>query len=607
VGVGGAVLHVQRGGVLQAPDAADAAAIAAAGAALPLPLPLLRPLALLSTAPARLALPRRAAAAALHCRLHGQSLAIRTDAASILVPSTGGAEGVALFSLAPNDDAQQLLLPGRARAVLLCADAGIVAECASLAADLGGIASGDAAALAAAEEAVERAVTLLGYALRPDASQEVLLAAAEMALRRGWVATSRRLLAALPRAARCCSAADVDDAAAVKQAAQQDAAPQPQSTLLHAAVASGAPQLVAAVLALRTNWRHAAVGEPASRAGGGVTPLHLAATLPSPDCAALLTAHSPDAALAWFTAACVPASLAGLQRDGHLTPAAVATRGAAAPAFARLRADLISRLRTAEEERELSAQEYAAWCFEQNRRIVAVIAISQLCRGLVTLSRARSVVLAGAAADVAGTLRGSELLVLSGTRFFDASSGAAVALEALPWPLLQRYASAYITSFFFTRLPGNGLLFLAVLLPRLRAWTARHFGAIYCAATLLEAAHAPVAEYVALYRPHGLVISYFWTFGGEHVGAFLLLSGVFVRGTFGAMETARGNAALVITRFLLLCGCAVLAPGVAARSAQVQLHAVVSLLTLASMRWNLRRLRRLAAAARHAAKGAKQA
>jgi hypothetical protein len=162
------------------------------------------------------------------------------------------------------------------RPVLLVADAAAAAEVCTLASETD---TGRAEALMA----------LLGAALAPHAPPRLLRAAAGETLRRGWLALSSRLLAAL-------------------LAAGGDIAP----GLLHDAVASRCAPAAALVLALGGSAN--AFGCPATAAGrDGVTPLHLAALHPNGELAALLASHSPRAVIAWHCArarGATPAALA---------------------------------------------------------------------------------------------------------------------------------------------------------------------------------------------------------------------------------------------------------------------------------------------------------
>jgi hypothetical protein len=857
--VDGRSVHVEQGGFIR-PEGGDDAVPPP-----PPPLRLLLPVALLSTAPGRVSLRVSLAATLageLHCRLHGQSLAVDVaadadDNAFVVLPPTG-VEGVALLSLHAAADA----LAGRARPVLLTTDAMIVRELSVLSSDVARAPPG--AARLRVQETVERTVTLMGYALHAGASADVLYAAADVALRRGWVHTSTRLLhtlhalmqrdaapeeacanlseeAALLRefyssaalrqltsltvtafitlvvldigtfaamvqpdrfaslhdreavlallptpsfeqcllllqfvgaqtyvktacwvsraalllvsfvpaarrvyarhheailaafwvlnylsstavaeyrlrhtyglvvwpsspkswlasnliiviasastpmrfrakaavlmlrfmltalsslgglpvwmtgsrpyihtaytaatVAACMLVCYASEARALRAWRAARAPPSARrlfsghNTLLHSAVASAVPELVALTLAL-SGPKHV-FGKPASRGFGGITPLHLAATLPHADIAQLLTAHSADASLAWFT--CRTASdVAGLGTLAGMTPAMVALAGAAQP-FNALRDALLARLpdypelaaeravspshsdggaaaagrvsgaaksdaAPAPQAHEVTPAEYSAWCFVHDRVFVAIIAFSQNWRSLVTLWRAANVRDAAFAEQVASTMRPSEILVVGSSSFFNTRTGAYVALETLPWPIIQQYAATWFRTFFFTRLLGNVMLFSAMVVPRLRPWASRHFGSIYFVAAMLEVSHSPLAEYLALYRPHGIVLDYCWMFAAEHFASFLVLSGIFVRGTFSAAGSVRLNMAMVWIRMLCFCGCLLLSPvamrTVALRSPHVLGQLAVSLATTATVPWNDRRLHALAAKATAAA------
>jgi hypothetical protein len=243
-------------------------------------LPPLAPLALLSTAPATL---RTATAAALlppgalhGCRLHGRVLT------PLLTTTTSTSDGAAATSaamtqlrLAPCGEEGALLLealpPGLPlhaaappRAVLLCADARIVAEVTAAGAALAAQ-HGDDAAWAHAEVVV----MALGAALRPRAPRRVVAAAAVAALHMGWHATLARLLPALlgtddDTDADAAVAADADAAAAAHFLALTCHAPRAG---LCALVAAAPRRAAGAALAgaLLSEARHSSFGSDASR------------------------------------------------------------------------------------------------------------------------------------------------------------------------------------------------------------------------------------------------------------------------------------------------------------------------------------------------------
>ena len=332
-------------------------------------LPPLRPLALhvsSDAAEARVVrcvdAPAPGCAGAVLCRLHGQNverMAVYpppTDAdgtrsrsslkaapgrqLGVRLPEGLDSEGVALFSVAYAGYG-----PGEARArpVLLTRDAAIAAEVAQLAAEV------DAAPPASkeqAEEAAEALVACVGHALRPGAPIEVLMPAAEAAMRRGWTATSARLLTALR--ATLLGEADCPvgpegsmsgrrrTAAAAAAAAGDEAGP---PTLLHAACCAGVAASKLVPLTLMLGGPERLFGSPCARGPGGVTPLHLAATLADGAAAQALADDSPMATLAWF---CSRAEVAG-----GATPAALAVRGGAGPAA--LHARLLGSLSEAQQ------------------------------------------------------------------------------------------------------------------------------------------------------------------------------------------------------------------------------------------------------------------
>ena len=265
----------------------------------PTRLPRLRPAALLCNAPGELRAPRPARPlpheAVLCGRLHGQKIAQLRFTASpdgslrFTLPATG-AEGAARFWLATEGGNGSA-----SRAVLLTTDAAIAAEV-SVALD----AENDANA-----EEHERLICALGAALRPGCPARVVAAAAHATLRRGWSATSARLLPALLTAL---VGTDVDGVAAAR-------------TLLHAAALSGDVQLVRLTL-LHGGSDHA-FGAPETADEHGITPMHLAAAAGYESVIKELALATPNALLAFFYVRSL---------EGKVTPADVAraTGGAAA-------------------------------------------------------------------------------------------------------------------------------------------------------------------------------------------------------------------------------------------------------------------------------------
>ena len=196
----------------------------------------------------------------------------------------------------------------RLRPVLLCADAAIVAEVASL---------GDAAATDNAgndddNEQAESIVLAIGHALSPAAPAAVLALAARVAVQRKWHATLARLLPALAAANAPLSAG--------------------ADSLLHEAVRCGDANIVAAVCAAG-----AACGRAVSRGARDVTPMHLAvAVRDAASRQAMLAAMcdaDADAPLVWFS---------GRDADGRTPVQAAAACGGGGAVAASLRARLVS-------------------------------------------------------------------------------------------------------------------------------------------------------------------------------------------------------------------------------------------------------------------------
>ena len=240
-------------------------------------LPRLQPAALLCSASGELhttlpvqRLPRDVT---LCGRLHGQNIThLRFVAASdgslrLTLPAIG-AEGVARLWLAAERGAG-----GAARAVLLTTDAAIATEVSAALKD-----EDDA------DEEQERLICTLGAALRPGCPAQVVAAAAHASLRRGWAATSARLLPALHAA--------LADAGAEEKAAAR--------TLLHAAALSGDVQLVR--LTLQHGGVDGVFGAPETADERGITPLHLAAVSGNSTVAHALATATPASSLLWVSA-----------------------------------------------------------------------------------------------------------------------------------------------------------------------------------------------------------------------------------------------------------------------------------------------------------------
>ena len=303
----GRIMRVQCGG----------AAEPAVSSQPPPRLPRLRPAALLCTAPGELRASQPAQPLppdAVMCgRLHGQNIAqlrctaLPDGSLRLRLPATG-AEGAARLWLAAEGGTGSA-----SRVVLLTADAAVAAEvAAALDAEDG-----------AHEEEHERLICALGAALRPGCPARVVAAAAHASLRRGWAATSARLLPALLTAL---VGADADGLAAAR-------------TLLHAAALSGDVQLVR--LTLQHGSSNNAFGAPETADERGIMPMHLAAAAGDGAVIKELAMATPSALLAFFYVR---------SHDGKLTPADVAraTGGAAAETSATLR-------RRLEAARELAA------------------------------------------------------------------------------------------------------------------------------------------------------------------------------------------------------------------------------------------------------------
>ena len=269
----------------------------------------------------------------LMCMLNGRTLrhVIGSDG-TLRLPSMPE-EGVLFVARALADAAAP------PRPVLLTRDAAIAAEVA--AAMPGG----------AKDAQDDAALATMGAAMRPGAQPELLRAAAAEALRRGWAATSTRLLRALREA--------LDARMAAHAQFEEDEEPERRQALLTTAVLGLNPGRVVPIV-LQEGGPACIFGSPVlpSPGGGEATPLHLAAMLTDGAAVTALCEHSRAATLAWFASRALCADCA------HRTPAALACLAAAmsdAPRRARTpaaaHAALVARLRR--EARAARAAEHA--------------------------------------------------------------------------------------------------------------------------------------------------------------------------------------------------------------------------------------------------------
>jgi hypothetical protein len=262
--------------------------------------------------------------------VHGQFLKL-DDVATPLAPGVPltvtlpacGVDGVALLQAAPLADGDDFAVPAAPRPVLLCHDAAIVAEVASLGDAVDAMPPGAAADSAA--EAAERLIVALGIALRggPECPPRLAAAALAAALAHSWHATVAALLDRAP-----------------PSGGRHDKGTE---TALHAAARCGRADMLHVVLShpVVPSGRLGHAGAPDAE---GVTPLHLAATLRAPGAAAaaVRTLMECDACapLAWFAArdarGATPAQLAAAAAwpDADAAGAAMAARLAAGRAVA---------------------------------------------------------------------------------------------------------------------------------------------------------------------------------------------------------------------------------------------------------------------------------
>jgi len=518
------------------------------------------------------------AAAVLRARLAGRMLSAPGGEASsadrsalpvggiALPPLPSGTEGALLVDAFASPDAD-FPLAAAPRAMLLCAEAAVVAEV-NAAAE-----AADAAAAAdrgAAADALEALLPALGRSLRPGADVARLQSVATEAMRRRWAATSARVLAALATAF------------AEEGAALGDAPPAPPAgtaTLLHAAALHGSAVEIAAVL------RCGAAAGAADAAGPrGITPLHVAASRHDTRGAAALAAlrSAPGGATAWSSA-----------RDAWgLTPADVASRPA-----------------------EPSEADYIAWLAVANRSSVIAIAALQLCHFPTWLGMRYVLSPATAAGSAAEALRRMHFLprmLVQSSTLYDVATGAVVPLAEVPWPAVVAATSLMVRYSLAIRLPANAVLLLASALaspalPRARRWFTRHFEWLYALCNVLEMLHMPLVEYLACYRALGLAVDYSPIFAFSYFLATQLLSPGFGRsGTFGPCRAACNYAVLTL-RLTLFAGTLTWQRTTwraAATSPQLIAQMLMCLLSLANVAHNDRRLRRLCASEKATAEAA---
>lgn len=472
-----------------------------------------RPLAMLSTCDSVLELRLSAPAArplAPTVRCGGRTVATAGDASwdrsgqtlRFTLPATG-AEGVAYAALEAAPDAAPGASgapgPGLARPMVLTPHPGIAAELAV------GLA---VRAAATSEDAAASVAAAIGTAMRQGANPQLVRAAVLIALDAGWMLTARRLMDCL------WDAAAAADAAAERQAR----AARVRLTVLTAL-------LCAALGALLHFW---------------VAPTLF--TVGYVDTAA--ASASARLSVAGFAAAAV-AGVAAVLHAASLrvaSPAATETaqrQGAAA----------------------VSERQLVAWLASSQRTTVMCIAVLHMLH-MPTLLAPRVAAAASADAAWAGLGLVARHLV-STTRVLSVTTGAGIAAEALPWPLVQAAASWLAASAWLLRFPANALLLAAAAapasIPRLRALYERHFETLYLVAALGEMLHVPITEYLFLYRRGAVVLDYSWAVALQYsvVSCILIICSRW--GTFGPCRT-RANAVVLAARTPLFVGCIGLVP-----------------------------------------------
>jgi hypothetical protein len=449
----GVRVRVREGEASASPPTAPPAASRAAAAPRPPPL---QPLALLSTADAVLTpLPPAAPLAGpLACRLgaHVLPCELRAGSGSLALPACG-LEGALLVESLP--EGTPLHRAGAARPVLLTRDAAVAAEVAA--------ALGDASF---ERDAAERAVLILGAALRPDAAAAVLAPAAALAACLGLPATLTRVSLALR--ARC--AADgcafephflrlLQAAAAARQHAARRAL-----LVAHADAAAGAA-LAAALLRDAARDGHALLPcalQQASRALAAATAPQQPRVVRAAAAVLAAIAASSAAAEAAFGAD-HDDEAEGAAADASLSALLLAAAQADEAGFTAYLFDVNTALWRTTALLALFVRTVHTWLYVHSIRSQPSLA-PLLARGAVLRKQVHSL------------------------RFYDAANLAAPPLTVLdyPWPMVQAAAPLYVAWIVLVNIPTHIAILLLSSWSRLRPLARRRYEPLFGLLTVLE-------------------------------------------------------------------------------------------------------------------------
>jgi len=366
--------------------------------------------------------------------------------------------------------------PPPTRAVLLTRHAHVAAEVATLARD-------DALPAATADALVR----LVAAALQPRPRRAAALAAAHLALHRGWPALLRQALAALAAPDESDDWGEADDPAAALLAVGGG------MTLLHRAAAIGDARACRAVLA--AGGPGLVLGSPASQGSAalaGRTPLHLAALHADGAAAAALCDSSPAAAAAWFAA-----------RDaGGVTPAQ------RAQLLGSERLHLLSaRLQAQEMAAAHAERAYCTWLAEQNLPVVRSIAGTMVFHSLALLFHTTRRILLLSAHPVLPPVLASFAASSPLHHPLGSAGGPPLLVGDVPWEQVRSVGMVVFATALFARLPSCLFLLWAVCSRSGVALWRRAHERIFVACTVLDMMHSVVIE-IAIYFVAGRVLFY---------------------------------------------------------------------------------------------------
>jgi hypothetical protein len=157
------------------------------------------------------------------------------------------------------------------------------------------------------------------------------------------------------------------------------------------------------------------------------------------------------------------------------------------------------------------------------------------------------------------------------THLYDASTGAMVRKQDVPWEAAQQGARFMAATYVLVRLPANGALLASALLPSLRGWYARRFEWLYVVAAICDMAQMGLVELV-MFSPRvravllgsqwgdlSLAMDYSWLVGYEYLVVGGLLLSFCSRGTFGPCRVF-ANELVLSLRALFFCGALLWSP-----------------------------------------------